>query len=151
MEDTLGHYIVKVYDKKGLEAWELPDKVKELLAFDKNDFYFMISAKDKEVGESHVHLSLYPATEHNLYLLDIETSHIIPQLLHNFLTTIKNTGFSIVTSTGFCTHKDICHFGIFFSGKYDGDINEILPEIKKQENVKDAKIYSYSCEGCREV
>ena len=119
MEETLGHYIVKVYDKEGIEAWELPDKVKELLEFDKYDYYFMISAKDKEVGESHIHLSLYPAPDNTLYLLDIETTHIIPQLLHTFMTVIKDTGFSIVTSTGFCTHKDLCHFGIFFSGTYD--------------------------------
>jgi len=145
--NILDHYIAKLYDKESVSNWELPKKTQELLGLNEFNYFFVTSAKEDGHGEQHVHLSIYPCKFDKVFLLEVQTVQIVPQLLHDVLTLLKGKEFDIITSTGFCTHKDLCHFGVFFSVEKEIESQALIEEVKKLEKVKTAIAYSFTCEG----
>ena len=151
MEDFVNHYSGKLYKKETIEKWELPQGVREQIGLDEFDFFFLKSTKEKEHGLKHGHFSIYPSKYETVHLLEVKTPSILPQLLHDTLKVLKQNGCDVITSTGFCTHKDLCHFGVFYSWACDQDVEKIISEVKKIESVQDVKIFSFTCEGCCEA
>ena len=148
--NILDHYNAKLYDKESVANWDLPKKTQDVLGLNEYDYFFLTSAKEDDHGEQHVHLSVYPSKYDNVYLLEVQTAQIVPQLLHDVLTLLKGKNYDIITSTGFCTHKDLCHFGVFFSVDKEIENQALISEIKKIEKVTNAISYSFTCEGCVE-
>lgn len=152
MEDILSHYNGKLYTKEIIENWDLPQAVKEQIEMDNHEFFFLTSSKEKEHGDQvHVHLSIYPSKYSEVYLLEVKLPVILPEVLHKTLSLLRDKKNDIITSTGFCKHKDLCHYGIFFSTPNPIDKPFLIAEIKKMENIAAATIYQYSCTGCSEV
>lgn len=145
--NILDHYNAKLYNKEAIDGWDLPEKTKESLVFNEFNYFFLTSAKEDDHGEHHVHFSIYPCKFDKVFLLEVQTAQIVPQLLHDVLSLLKNKEFDIITSTGFCTHKNLCHFGVFFSARKEID-ESLITEIKKLEKVNTAMTYSFTCEGC---
>ena len=142
----------KLYPKEAIEKWDLPIKVIEKLNIEKHDYYFLtVSPEQERHGhENHVHFCIYPTKSETVYLLEVETPIILPELLHRCLEIIKEKGNNIITSTGFCTRKELCYFGVFFSilDPNDVDLDKILAEVKEIDKIKDAQYFKYTCEGC---
>ncbi len=155
MSNIIKFFQGKLYDKDAILKWKLPEKVAEKLNVKDYPYYFLtISPEEERHGhENHVHLSLYPTKSEPVYLLEVETPVILPELLHKCLEIIKNKVNNIITSTGFCKSKDLCFFGIFFSITDSNTINlnDLLGEVKKIEKVRDANFFKYTCEGCGEI
>jgi len=148
MTDILDHYQGKLYDKEGIEHWDLPDSIKNQIEYDDYDYFFLASSKAEKHGQRHLHLSIYPIKFNIVYLLEIETPIINPRLMRSTLEHLRKKEFDIITSTGFCTHKELCHFGIYLSVPSQINTEDLISEIKKIEKVSNATIYTYSCEGC---
>jgi hypothetical protein len=148
----LDHFNGKLYNKDTIKRWDLPPQLEEQLALDTYEYFFLTSSAEQEKhGKEHLHFSVFPTKYDLVYLLEVETSTIIPQLLHDTLALIKEGGKDIITSTGFCTRENICYFGIFFSTETVDPLDSLIEQIKKLENVRDAAVFQYSCKGCRPV
>lgn len=151
-EHILDHFNGKLYQKETIKKWELPPQLEEQLAFDRYDYYFLTTSTEQEkFGKDHLHFSIFPTKYNIVYLLEVETSTILPKLLHDTLTLIKKEGKDLITSTGFCTRENLCYFGIFFSTNNVEPLDALLDQVKKLENVYKAAVFQYSCEGCRPV
>ncbi|MEJ2251560.1 MAG: hypothetical protein P8Y97_18130, partial [Candidatus Lokiarchaeota archaeon] len=138
-----------LYHKSSIEGWDLPEGIIDQLNLENNDYYFVISSKEQEKqGQNHIHLSIYPTKFDTIHLLQVETPRIIPKLLIDTLKIIRDKGFEIVTSTGFCKTVNKCYYGIFFgSGKVNKE--ELLQKFSNLENVKKALLFKFTCEGCK--
>lgn len=148
-EHILDYFSGKLYHKKKIQKWELPPQLQEQLAMDTHDYFFLTTSVEQEKhGKDHLHFSIFPTKYDIVYLLEVETSTILPQLLHETLSLIKEAGKDIITSTGFCTRKNLCYFGIFFSTEIKKPLDNLVEQIKQFENVRDAEVFQYSCEGC---
>lgn len=150
MEKIASHFNGKLYDRDAVKKWDLPDGIEERLDLDSYDYYFLSTSVEKQQqhGEKHIHFSIYPTRFNTVYLLQVETPTILPELLHNTLEILKNNNFDIITSTGFCTRENICYFGIFYSVPEEIEPGNILSQVKNLDNVDEAIIFRYSCEGC---
>ncbi|MGV9171422.1 MAG: hypothetical protein ACOC4M_04430 [Promethearchaeia archaeon] len=146
-ENTLSHYSGKLYHKDSLEKWELPQNIKDQMQLDKFDYFFLASSKEEEHGQHHIHLTFYPSEFEKVYLLEVETGQILPQLLHKVLEVLKRDNCDIVTSTGYCTHVDLCHFGVFFSTPEKIKKEQLLREINSLEKIRDTGLYRFTCQG----
>ena len=155
MGNIIEYFQGKLYKKETIKNWNLPVKVREKLDIEENDYYFLtISPEEERHGhENHVHLTLYPTKFEPVYLLEVETPVILPELLHKCLELIKEKTKNIITSTGFCKSKELCYFGIFFSilDPNDLDLDELLDEVKKIEKINDANFFKYTCKGSSEI
>ncbi|TXT67264.1 MAG: hypothetical protein BAJALOKI1v1_140032 [Promethearchaeota archaeon] len=155
MGNILEYFQGKLYRKETIEKWNLPIKVQEKLNIEENKYYFLtISPEEERHGhENHIHLCLYPTKSEPVYLIEVETPVILPELLHKCLELIKENTKNIITTTGFCKSKELCYFGIFFSILDPNEVNldELIADIKKVEKVNDANIFKYTCEGSGEA
>jgi len=154
MSNIIEFFQGKLYDKNALLKWNLPQKIAEKLNIKDYPYYFLtLSPEEERQGhENHIHLSLYPTKSEPVYLLEVETTVILPELLHKCLEIIKNKENNIITSTGFCKSKGNCFFGVFFSiADSNSDLDNLLAEVKKIEKVRDANFFKYTCEGCGEL
>jgi hypothetical protein len=150
MPEIAKYYNGKLYDKKDLENWKLPEGILNQLNFKNNDHFFIISSKEEQKhGQDHVHLSIYPTKFKMVYLLQIETPTIIPQILIDTLKIIRSKGFEIVTSTGFCKTENKCYYGVFFGS---GNVNKesLLQEFNELESIEKANLFKFTCKGCIE-
>ena len=148
----LDNFNGKLYHKETIKNWQLPPFLEEQLGIDKYEYFFLTSSTEqKKHGNDHIHLSLFPTKFDIIYLLEVETSIILPNLLHDTLNLIKQAGKDIITSTGFCISENLCYFGIFFSSKEVEQFDNLLDQIKKLENVHDALVFQYTCEGCKKI
>lgn len=151
MEEIIKNYNGKLYEKKAIEKWELPEGIKETIEKDDCDYFFLTTSRESQHGERHVHFTIYPTKYNAVNLLEVVVPEIIPLVLHETLKIIKEKGYDIITSTGFCTHENKCHFGVFFSVPSKCDSNDLILNIKKLDNIFSAKIFKYTCEGCFEA
>jgi hypothetical protein len=151
MVDIASKFYAKLYRKDDIKTWKLPPNMNEQLELDTYQYFFLVSTIEKSSEENHVHFSIYPLHESTVHLFQIHSEKIIPQLLSNALIIIKEAGFNIVTSTGFCTNADNCYFGIFTSTDYEFELKQILGQLTNLEQVRDVKIFDFSCEGCSEL
>jgi hypothetical protein len=148
MDEITRYYNGKLYDKSSINQWDLPPGIIDQLDFESNSHFFIISSKEQEKhSQDHIHLSIYPTKFSVIYLLQIETPTIIPQLLIDTLQIIKNKGFKIITSTGFCKTENKCYYGIFFGS---GSLNkeDLLQEFNDMENIENVSVFKFTCEGC---
>ncbi len=146
MIELLTHFNVKLYDKNSIEKWELPKGIKEQIGIDEHDFFLLTNSKEGKHGKKHVHFSVYPIKHKNVNLLEVEVPSILPKILHHTLECIKKKGYDIITSTGFCTHENICHFGVFFSNSIEGEKEDLILMVKSMENIDSVNIFTFSCE-----
>ncbi|MBD3194243.1 MAG: hypothetical protein GF317_04255 [Candidatus Lokiarchaeota archaeon] len=153
MSDIFHFFNGKLYDKKCIKQWNLPPKMEEQIGLTDYEYFFLTSSKEEQKhGElPHVHLSIFPTHYETVFLLEVETSTILPELLHNTLKILKESGNTILTSTGFCTHADLCHFGIFFSNTELKRPNNIVDSVKNLDKVREVDLFEYNCEGCEQV
>ncbi|TFF92849.1 MAG: hypothetical protein EU543_04910 [Promethearchaeota archaeon] len=148
----LDNFNGKLYHKETIKNWQLPQFLEEQLGIDKYEYFFLTTSIEQEKhGNDHIHLSIFPTKFNIVYLLEVETSTILPKLLHDTLNLIKQAGKDIITSTGFCSSENLCYFGIFFSSKNIEQFDNLLDQIKKLENVHDALVFQYTCEGCKQI
>lgn len=150
-EDLLSHFNGSLFNKKTIEKWDLPQNIKDQLEMDKFDYFFLSTSKKEEHGTPHVHFTFYPSEFNLVYLLEVETGQILPQLLHKVLEILKKDDLDIVTSTGYCTHENLCHFGVFYSTPRQIDKEELIKKINRLEKVKNADLFKYTCRGCEEA
>ena len=153
MSELLKHYEVKLYNKHGIINWDLPKDIKEKIRLKDFEYFFLASSKEEKHGTRHAHLALYPTRYDKVYLIEVKVPQILPDLLGKVLKLLKEEmRCDILTSTGFCSGEKLtdCHFGVFFSTKNIIDKKILIQGIKELENVEDAKIFSHTCEGCKE-
>lgn len=151
MEKFLELFHSKLYDKDTLLNWELPEKVKEQLGIDKYEFFFLTSAKENShEGHKHVHLSIFPTNYEIINLLEVETPIMSPKILQKILKSVVQHKFEILTTTGTCKEKNKCFFGIFFSKPQNSTTADLILDLKKIKDVREVKIFNYTCDGCCE-
>lgn len=150
-EDILSHYNGKLYRKEKIEQWDLPPSIKDQIQLDEFDFFFLATSKKENHGQPHVHFTIYPSEYNLVFLLEVETGQILPQLLHKVLEVLKRDKLEIITSTGYCSHENLCHFGVFCSTPNKIDKKELLERIGKLEKVKNTNLYKFTCQGCEEA
>ena len=151
MEKFTEIFHCKLYDKKTILDWGLPEEVRKQLGIDEFEFFFLTSTKeDSHKGHKHVHLSIFPTNYEIVKLLEVETPKINPKILQEVLELVVSHKFEILTSTGTCKEKNKCFFGVFFSKPQDITTESLLSDIKKIKEVKDANIFNFSCDGCCE-
>jgi hypothetical protein len=151
MENIVKFFQGKLYSKESIKNWELPHRVVDKLDIENHEYFFLTISPEKEAhGQNHVHLCIYPTKSEPVYLLEVETPTILPELLHNCLEIIKKSVKNIITSTGFCKSENVCYFGVFFSlpETMDKDLEELLSEVKQLDNIRDINYFKYTCEGC---
>jgi len=152
MEKFLELFHSKLYDKETLLKWELPEKVKERLGIDKYEFFFLTTAKeDSHEGHKHIHLSIFPTNYEIINLLEVETPIMSPKILQKILESVVQHKFEILTTTGTCTEKNKCFFGIFFSKPHNSTTDDLIIDLNKIKDVREVKIFNYTCEGCCEA
>ncbi|MBY8983403.1 MAG: hypothetical protein KGD57_10660 [Candidatus Lokiarchaeota archaeon] len=147
MDNIVDHFNGKLYSKEMIRKWKLPFKLEDELEINEFDYFFITSSKEEPHSKKHIHISLFPTRYSIIYLLEVKTSTIIPELLHKSLKMIREKKNDIITSTGFCTHKNVCFFGIFFSSSNKDSLDNLKEGIKKFEKVDDVKFYKYTSEG----
>jgi hypothetical protein len=153
MSELLKHYEVKLYNKDGIINWNLPKEIKKKIGLKNFDYFFLASSKEEKHGTRHAHFSLYPTKYDTIYLIEVKVPQILPDLLGKVLKLLKEEmRYDILTSTGFCTGEKLkdCHFGVFFSSAKIIDKKALIQLIKELENVEDVRIFSHTCEGCKE-
>ena len=134
MEEILDRYQGKLYSSDQIKKWDLPKGILNSIDFDNHDYFFLATSTEaKDHGEKHVHHTIYPSKYDIVYLLNVETSIIIPQLLHDCLDVINKEGLDLITSTGFCKQENLCYFGVFFSVARDLNADDFLGKVKKIE------------------
>lgn len=156
MNDFMHFFTGKLYSKSQFHNWNLPEGLIEQVEFKTHDYFFVCASREQDKGkahgQTHLHLNIYPINYEMVYILEVKTSKIEPQLLYEVLNLVKNEGFSIITSSGFCPHEDVCHFGIFFnSDKEIVDLDEFLRKINELDKVNGAKVAKFTCKGCEEI
>jgi hypothetical protein len=151
MEKFVDIFHCKLFDKKAILDWGLPEEVRKQLGIDEYKFFFLTSAKENSHGgHKHVHLSIFPTNYEVVKLLEVETPVINPRVLQEILELVIKHKFEILTSTGTCKEKNQCFFGIFFSKPQNINTEGLISEIKQIEEVIDAKVFNFSCDGCCE-
>jgi hypothetical protein len=142
----------KLYDKEKIMNWGLPEEVRNQLGISKFDYFFLTSTKeDPHEGARHVHLSIFPTSYEIIKLLEVETPVINPEILQKILELVVKHKFEILTSTGTCNEKNKCFFGIFFSKPQSINIDDLISDVKKIQDVHNAKVFNFSCDGyCEE-
>ncbi len=151
MDNIVDHFNGKLYTSEMIKKWNLPIKLEEELGVNQFEYFFLTSFREDPHGELHIHLSLFPTKYKIIYLLEVRTPIIIPELLHSSLNIIKEKKNDIITSTGFCTHKNTCYFGIFFSSPARISPGSLIEDIRKLENVENANLYKYTSEGANQI
>lgn len=151
MEQLLSQYNGRLYSKKELEKWDLSNVIKKQISWEEFDYFFLTASKEEEHGQKHVHLTIYPSKFPIINLLEVEVPKILPKILHRTLEILKENNSNILTSTGFCTNSNMCHFGVFFSTPDKAISKPILVKMKDLKEVKSIKVFSYTCDGCFEV
>ena len=147
MEELLNKYNGKLYDRKAIEKWNLPEGIKEGMEINENDYFFITTSKEDQHGQKHVHLTIYPTKHEVVNLLEVEVPEIIPQVLSHTLELLKENGCDIITSTGFCISENYCHFGVFFSVASQLDNDNLILSVKKLKDIRNVRIFKYTCEG----
>ena len=142
----------KLYDKEKIMNWGLPEEVRNQLGINKFDYFFLTSPKeDSHKGARHIHLSIFPTNYEVVKLLEVETPVINPEILQKILELVVKHKFEILTSTGTCNEKNKCFFGIFFSKPQDINTDDLISDVKKIQDVHNAKVFNFSCDGyCEE-
>ncbi|TFG00958.1 MAG: hypothetical protein EU541_00715 [Promethearchaeota archaeon] len=144
----LDHFQGRLYEKEQIKRWNLPKSLQEDLGIKKFNYYFLTTSieKEKHGHENHIHFCLFPTENDPVFLLEVETPKILPELLHKCLQIIKKKVNNILTSTGFCKTNELCYFGIFFSllDSTEDQLNELNHLIGKIEPVRDVNIYKYT-------
>lgn len=152
MDKFLELFHSKLYDKEMLLKWELPEKVQERLGIDKYEFFFLTTAKeDSHEGHKHVHLSIFPTNYEIINLLEVETPIMSPKILQKILKSVSKHKFEILTTTGTSKEKNKYSFGIFFSKPPNTTTDDLITDLKKIKDVREVKIFNYTCEGCYEA
>jgi hypothetical protein len=151
MVDIVSNFYAKLYPKEDLKLWELPANMKDQLELDKYDYFFLVSTIEKSSEDNHVHFSIYPIQENTVHLFQIQAQKIVPQLLTKALTIIKDAGFNIISSTGFCTNSSNCYFGIFTSIDCEFQLDEIISKLNELKKATSVRVFDFSCEGCCEL
>jgi len=151
MEKFIDTFHCKLFDKKAILDWGLPEEVRKQLGIDEYNYFFLTSTKeDSHKGHKHVHLSIFPTNYEVVKLLEVETPVINPRVLQKILELVIKHKFEILTSTGTCKEKNQCFFGIFFSKPQNLNTEGLISEIKQINEVIDAKVFNFSCDGCCE-
>jgi len=151
MEELISEYYCRLYDKDAIKQWNLPQEMHDQLMLEKFDYFFLTSTKESEHGPKHIHFSIFPSKFDMVYLIDVELASLEPNLLANILMILNEKGYDILTSTGFSKNKKISHYGVYFSVPKEINKEELKTAIRTLEDVKDIKIFAYSCEGCIET
>lgn len=151
MERFMELFHCKLFDKETILNWGLPEEVKKQLGINDYEYYFLTSTKENShKGHKHVHLSIFPTNYEIVKLLEVETQVIDPKILQQILEYVIKHNFEILTSTGTCKEKNKCFFGVFFSKPQDINTEGLISDIKKIEEVTEAKVFNFSCDGCCE-
>lgn len=151
MADIVSNFYAKLYRKEDLKLWELPGNMKDQLKLDSYKYFFLVSTIEKSSEDNHVHFSIYPIQENKVHLFQIQAQKIVPQLLTKALQVIKDAGFNIISSTGFCTDSSNCYFGIFASIDCEFQLDEIISKLNDLKKTTSVKAFDFSCEGCCEI
>ena len=150
MADVIDEFVGRLYHKSMLEKWNLPEKTKQQIGMDENEYFFLTSCREEKHGMRHVHFSIYPIKHEIVYFILVKLPEIKPQILSDVLEYLNNLNYDIFNSTGFCLQKDECYFGIYFSFSENLTDEAILNELKKFETILEVKIFKYTCIGCSE-
>lgn len=151
MEKFLELFHCKLFDKKTILNWELPEQVRKQLGINDYEYFFLTTSKeDSHKGHKHVHLSIFPTNYDIINLLEVETPSIDPNILQKILKSVVKHNFEILTSTGTCREDKKCFFGIFFSKDEKASTEDLILDIKKIKNVQNVRIFNYTCDGCCE-
>ncbi|TFG00915.1 MAG: hypothetical protein EU541_00980 [Promethearchaeota archaeon] len=151
MADIASRFHANVYRRKDIKEWNLPTNIYEQIKLEAYEYFFLVSSIEKKSDDNHIHFSLYPIQENTVHLFEIQAQKIVPQLLTNALILIKEEGFNIISSTGFCTSHSNCYFGIFTSIDCEFQVEEIILRLSNLERIDNIKVYAFSCEGCCEL
>jgi len=149
MEKFIESFNFKLYDKEAILNWGLPEEVRKQLGLNEFGYFFLTSSKeDTHKGAKHVHLSIFPTNFEIIKFLEIEIPVINPENLQKMLQLVIKHKFEILTSTGTCVENNKCFFGIFFSKPKDIYTEELVSDIKKIKDVRNVKVFNFSCDGC---
>jgi hypothetical protein len=148
MVEYLTEYQGKLYSKDAISKWDLPEKIKIQLGYEDYDYFFLTSSIEEKHGMRHVHFSVYPSKYNNVYLLDIQLKEINPAVIQDIIKLIKEKKYDVITSTGFCIHAHLCHFGVFFSFNEEIDETHLINSAHAINWVEEAVIFKYTCESC---
>lgn len=151
MVDIVSNFYAKLYRKEDLTSWDLPGNMKDQLKLDEYEYFFLVSTIEKSSEDNHVHFSIYPLQENTVHLFQIQAKKIVPQLLTKSLTIIKDAGFNIISSTGFCMDSSDCYFGIFTSIDCEFQLDEIISKLYELKKATSVKAFDFSCDGCCEL
>ncbi|MHA1688130.1 MAG: hypothetical protein ACTSUN_02160 [Promethearchaeota archaeon] len=146
----------KLYSKETFSKWDLPEGIKEQLEFDVHDYFFISTSREhnkgKNHGQTHLHMNIYPINQDTVYLLEVRTKKVEPELLYEVLKILKRENYRIITSSGFCMQDEICFFGVWFgSESIDIDAGKLLKDIKEFEKAEEANLAKFTCEGCFKI
>lgn len=151
MEKFTEIFHCKLFDKEAIINWGLPEEVRNQLGTNEHEYFFLTSAKeDSHRGPKHVHLSIFPTNYDIVKLLEVEVPRIDPKILNKVLELVAKYKFEILTSTGTCKEKNKCYFGIFFSKPHETNTEDLITDLRKIKEVKEAKVFNFSCDGCCE-
>jgi acetolactate synthase regulatory subunit len=152
MDEFVEIFHCKLYSKEEILEWGLPEKVKQKLGLDENNYFFLATPREEShEGHKHVHLSIFPTKHEVVHILEVEIPSLNPKTLEKILKTVVKYKFDIITTTGTCKKKNECYFGIFFSKPIDASTEVLQSEISKIKDIKDVKISHYTCNGyCEE-
>ncbi|MHA1805135.1 MAG: hypothetical protein ACTSU4_11515 [Promethearchaeota archaeon] len=157
MEGKILHgFYSKLYDREAFSKWDLPEGIKEQLEFDAHEYFFISTSREhdkgKGHGQTHLHINIYPVDKDTVYLLEVQTKKVEPELLYEVLSLLKKENYTILTSSGFCTEKDICFFGVWFSSEQvDINVNKLLGSMQEFKKVEEVNMAKFSCEGCFKI
>ncbi len=157
MKDFLHFYSGKLYNKESLKNWELPEGIKEQMEYENHEYFFISAAREQDKGKPHgqmphVHLSIYPVDSEIVYILEVQTARIEPELLYSVLNLLRNEEYMIISSSGYCTNGDKCYFGIWFNTEKENiELDKLVLKIKDIPNVDDAKAAKFTCDGFIDV
>lgn len=150
MEDITTVNAGKLYRKQQIALWELPDDCLEQIKFAEYPNFFVSCQRTSEDAEN-TKLSIYPTKHENVYYLVAELEHIIPEVLHEILTLLKENGYDLLSSTGACQKENECFFGVYIAHERTIDMDELKHKVKQIDGVISAKTYRYTFDGCCEV
>ena len=148
MDNFTDIFNCKLYDKKDILKWELPEKIIQKLGIDEYDYYFLATPREEShEGHKHIHLSIFPTKYSSINVLEVVISTLHPKLIEKILKTVVKHKFDIITSTGTCKAKNVCYFGVFFSKPPEASIEALQSEVSKIKEIQDVKISNYTCKG----
>ncbi len=152
MDEFTEFFHCKLYSKDDILKWKLPEKIKQKLGLNENNYFFLATPREEShEGHKHVHLSIFPTKYEAVHILEVELPNLNPKTLEKILNVVIKNNFDIITTTGTSKTKNKFYFGIFFSKPIDASTEVLQSEITKIKNVKDIKISHYTCNGyCEE-